>query len=262
MGPPSTDAGATADESIVAEIHGVFDSLPKVFESMREAGELQRHWPGIRSVLVEPEPLTPAVVQALFRVYSLRCSNHYCFVLHSLSLAKLLGAPDSTRVTLAELGRVFELPANQPEAERWGRVLRLAWLSQRAGPQRDAAEHLLRQLCSPEEHERILAVHTANQTLNRFTIAHRLTLADEPMIETFPSELQALIPEFVQFYMREHDEGQPRPVSSMCSMCRSVRSTDARWYPYDAARELLVEGALFSHGLCPACLEAEGLDID
>jgi len=257
VGTRTADTGR--DEDILAEIQDIFGSLPRVFERMAEAGELQQHWPSIYAVLVEPAPLSPVVVQALFRLYSLRCAASYCFVLHSLTLSSLLGWPASKRVSLAELGRVFELPNSEPDHDRWSRILRLAWLAEGEGPHRAAADFLLRELCSADEHAQIHAVYRANRAINRFTLEPPLALDGEPMLDTFPPELRALVPDFVQFHMREHGSDVERPVSSMCSVCRKVRATDGQWWAYASIVELLADDVLFSHGLCPSCLEAEGV---
>jgi hypothetical protein len=42
-------------------------------------------------------------------------------------------------------------------------------------------------------------------------------------------------------------------------VCREVRSTAGEWFPYAVASELLDDDALFSHGLCPGCLEDQGV---
>lgn len=256
---------------MLTQVRAVFGgTVPKVFARMHAAGALARHWPGIHCVLTQPEPLSPAVVQALFSVFSLRCSNAYCFVLHSLSLlAGALEAPeDPERITagkleIAELARVFDMPALEPENERWSQLLKLAWLAHFDGPQRQSADFLLARLCSKAEYEQIAAVHAANAAINSYTVApSSLDLVDEPMLAIFPPELRALVPDFIRFHMdTDNGKSEPRPVSTMCSICRSLRDTDERWYPYEVAAKLLPQDVLFSHGLCRSCLDAQQVPL-
>lgn len=245
-----------SEQQFLAEIQEIFSSLPKVFSRMREDGALTLHWPGIRAVLVDPEPLSPAAVQALFIVFSLRCSSAYCFVLHSLTLS----TQGANKIGIEELARVFDMPECEPEHQRWSRLLKLAWLAHYEGPQREAADLLLRRECSEAEYNQIHAVYTANKAINSYTVDPPLELAGEPMLDTFPEELQSMVPEFVQFHMRSLQcETREQPVAAMCSVCRQVRSIDEQWYPYEAARKLLSEDTLFSHGLCEACVSREGI---
>ncbi|PRQ01996.1 hypothetical protein ENSA7_56640 [Enhygromyxa salina] len=239
------------------QIRDVFNgTVPNVFRRMHASGELERNWPPIRAVLVEPEPLPPEVVQALFIVLSLRCSSYYCFVLHSLTLS----TQGATQISIGELARVFDMPAVTPEFDRWSRVLKLTWLSQFDGPQQHAAEYLLRRNCSDAEYQQVLRVHAANQVINSFTVDPELKLDGEPMLDSFPAELRALVPEFVRFYMETTSGSSPkRPVCTMCSVCRDVRAVDEQWYPLAVAGELIPKGVLFSHGLCSGCLVSEGV---
>ena len=238
------------------EVRSIFNSLPQVFERMHEAGELERHWPNIRRVLVEPAPLSPAVVQALFIVFSVRCSSSYCFALHMLSLS----AFGATEVSLANLGQLFDMPTIEPDHERWSRLLKLSWLAHYEGPERGPADYLLRRECSEAEYERIGQVHRANAAINSFTVAPGLSLEDEPMVETFPAELQALVPTFIKFHMlTDGANPQMRPVGTMCSICRQIRDVEGQWFPRAAIDELLAKDMLFSHGLCERCLEEQGV---
>jgi hypothetical protein len=67
-------------------------------------------------------------------------------------------------------------------------------------------------------------------------------------------EVRRRLPDFVKFHVQMNRSDPERPVASMCSVCRRVRSTDGEWHPFEIARELLRTDALFSHGLCEPCL--------
>lgn len=240
------------DEQLIAEVREQFaGAVPNVLSRMREAGVLATHWPKIRSVLAEPEPIPDAVVQALLTVLTLRCSNIYCFVMHSLTLVELGATP----IAIEELARVFDMPAIVADHERWSRALKLAWLTQLDGPQQAAADFALRRTCSATEHTKLMRVCEVGALLNDFVRDARVTLERDPVLEQLPAELRSLVPEFVQFHLRmNRTDARQRPVAAMCSVCRALRSTDDHWYPFDVARELLADDVLFSHGLCPRCL--------
>lgn len=242
------------EDEILAEIHGIFGDCPLVFQRMREAGELERQWPQIRAVEIEPGPIPGAVVQAMLGLLALRCSSSYCFTMHSLTLA----GEGASLLAIAELARAFDMPPIVDDHERWSRVLKLAWLARVDGEQREAADFLLRQFCSEEEYAQIQLIYEVDGTLTGFTPG--LDPREDPILPHLPAELRAVIPEFVHFHVQvgQRDAGD-RPVSVMCSVCRQVRSTAGDWYPYGVARELLDDDALFSHGLCPGCLEDQGV---
>ncbi|NVB37883.1 hypothetical protein G6O69_08555 [Pseudenhygromyxa sp. WMMC2535] len=238
---------------VIDEIRSLFGGgVPELYQRMAEQGVLEARWPEIRKILVEPAPLPPQVVQALLAILSLRCVNTYCFVYHSLSLVQM----DASVIEIDELAQLFSMPAIVPNHERWSRLLKLTWLACREGPHQRAADLRLRKACDFAEYERIMQVCDAGLAINRFNSATPSQLDGDEGIERMPAQLRAMIPNFVHFHAR-HVSGsaQSRPVSTICSSCQALRSTEDEWYPYDVAAELLDPNTLFSHGLCPACFE-------
>ena len=59
-----------------------------------------------------------------------------------------------------------------------------------------------------------------------------------------------------------HSDPESRPVSAMCCMCRQVQAVGEQWYPFAAAEQLLADDVVFSHGVCPTCLEAQGVPAE
>lgn len=246
-----------SDDDLLAEIRAQFSgTCPNVLRRMHEAGELAQHWPGIRAVLTESEPLPKAVVEALCVVMSLRCSQAYCFVMHSLTLF----GQGATSIAIEDLARVFAMPAIVPDHERWSRVLKLAWLTRLDGPHRGAAAFILRQQCSEAELEQIERSCEVAELLNCFVADSRVALDGDPMLAQLPDELRRMIPEFVQFHIRlNHTDTEQRPVAAACSVCREIRSLDGGWYPLEVIQALLADDVLFSHGLCPRCMTEHGV---
>jgi hypothetical protein len=247
------------EAAVSSEIRAMFGSMPLVFARMQESGDLVHNWPGIRELYTHPEPLRHEVVHALMAALALRCRRGYCFVLHSLALVEA----DAKPLEIAKLARLLKVPDVVPDAERWTRVVRLAWLADAPGPQRRAAAYALELECTPEEHAQVLHTCAVGALLTSYVDRYDLDVAEEPGLDLMPAELRALVPDFVQFHANigaGHGVGE-RPVCTVCSYCGAVRvAAGATWYPREIAASLLPDNALFSHGLCSVCAASFGLD--
>lgn len=244
----------TATSSALLEVEEMFGVIPDVFRAMHEAGTLEAEWPAIRAFNLDHSPLPRAVVDTLFAALGLRCHSEYCFVLHSLDLV----AAGADRLQIDELARHLSVPPHVPDAERWSRVVRLAWLADAPGPHTRAAAHALSLACTPEEHAQVLRVCEIGALFTSYVQRYELVATGEPLLELLPEELRALVPEFVQYHAALRGDEQ-RPVCTVCCSCQRLRAVDEPvWYPQEAARELLPPDVLFSHGLCEPCVEQLG----
>lgn len=245
--------------SAVDEIKAMYGMFPLILRRIDEAGDLEEQWPFIRSVWMNPAPLPSAVLNSLMAVLGLRCREDYCFVVHSMYLATEGAEPEAVE----QLGRYFTVPAFVPDADRWSRVVGLAWIADGKGPQADVARHALELEVTPDELGKIDDACRMAEMLIGYISRYDIRLEDENGLAMLPESVRALMPEFIEFHMRlrESDPGE-RPVATTCASCLKVRATtDRNWYPRDAVTKVLPEDVLYSHGLCEPCADQYSVQV-
>jgi hypothetical protein len=229
------------------EVRDVVGVVPRILHHMYTSGELEQHWPAIRSMFETPEIPRPFVLMGILSTLTLRCCRPYCFVIYGCNLH----AAD-VRVDPCELAEWFEFPDIIPEHRRWSRVLRLLALLDIDGPHRPTAEHALRNHTSLAEFESLRHVAATAHLLMRYSTVNGIEIKREPRLDALPERVRARVPEFVRFHAEFNT--RPRPPAALCGCCQKVRlGADERWYPVEAAAELLPEGVRYQHGLCPIC---------
>lgn len=229
--------------------------IPNIFSEMHRRRVLQMYWPSIAPVLGNGGRTNPVVVHALMVVLSTRCSNNYCFVMHSCMLAKH-GLSDSEISTLV---RELRLPRRIEGGERWGKLLELAFLAHTGSG--EVFVDYLERLATAEEYREIAQICIAMGILNSFAefypenVSYR---SDELLGEE--DQLQLEIGDLVKYHEALAGDGlrattKCRPVTTLCALCKRVRDREGHWYSLETVLATLERDTAFSHGYCEACHE-------
>lgn len=233
-------------------------NVPLIFRIMEEKQLLSLYWPIVKDALFEDTGIQDQRVrEGLMVTLSTQCENSYCFVAHSCFLYGLGFTVESIETMVNEL----KFPAQVEENDKWSLALRWSFLFGRppGGPSQELANsnRFIQQLITSDEFRHLFKICTTIDMLNRFSefYADNIRIENEEMFLN-PS-LKLPIPDLIKYYekLTQSENNVERPVVAICSYCKDIRDTCGKWHVLESVLSSLERNSLFSHGICPVCLE-------
>jgi hypothetical protein len=245
----------------ITEVRELFvGQVPLIFLVMEDHGVLEVYWPLVRRCLRERKAIPEdAIIHALMVVLSTRCTNSYCFILHSYFLMGL----GFTQEEIYTLVRELTIPPRIEGHARWGKIIQYIFMAQQSPASRAKLVKALRISTTPQEYEEIVHVCIAMRALNAYAefFYGEVLSQEDGLIYGKDTQISLPIPDLISFYTRFAGNGSSaeasseQPVAIICAECKRIKDPSGDWYALEIALPKLAKNTLFTHGFCVPCYE-------